>query len=174
MEDLIRQSKEFSPLWYRDIHLSNKNDKVLKPVCPLEKIIECDENVREGYRNKVEFTVGRKFAGIGEEGPICVGFNKGNMAKGIMYVDEPDDIKVCSKESIIVAKIMKTIITKSGIEPYDRVHNKGFWRIILYRESKKTKECVISVIVTDQNDQENPDVSADKLKELHDTITAHF
>ena len=136
-------------MWYRDIHLEYKKTGVLIPVCPLEKIIECDEGYRVGYRNKVEFTIGRKFTKIGERGPICVGFNIGNMSKGILFVEQPDNILTISKESISVAKVMEKIVTESEMEPYDRMNNTGFWRIVLYRESKKTKECMISVIVTD-------------------------
>ena len=88
------------------------------------------------------------------------------MQKGIMLVDEPDQIKVISKESLKVAKTLESIISDSGIDPYDRVNNKGFWRIILYRESKKTKQCVISIIVSDQKSLENPDVSDEKIAEL--------
>lgn len=65
------------------------------------------------------------------------------MSKGIMYVGKPDKIKVISKESVIVAKkfeeIIKAFNQKYGFEPYDRLKNEGFWRILLYRESKKTK-----------------------------------
>ena len=34
------------------------------PVCPLQTILRCDEDYLKGYRNKVEFTIGRKFVGI--------------------------------------------------------------------------------------------------------------
>jgi len=45
-------------------------------------VIECDEEHRKGYRNKVEFTIGkRKYLSEAEE--ICVGFTVGNMSKGI-------------------------------------------------------------------------------------------
>lgn len=57
----------------------------------------------------------------------------------MIYVDYPDNIKAISKESILVAKIMERIAKESGLEPYDRVKNEGFWRIVLYRESKRTK-----------------------------------
>jgi hypothetical protein len=48
----------------------------------------------------VEFTIGRRY----EDNAICVGFNKGNMSKGIIFVDYPDNIKAISGESIHVAK----------------------------------------------------------------------
>ena len=61
------------------------------------------------------------------------------MAQGILYVDSPDNISVCPDRSIGVAKAFEEIIHQSGIDPFDRVTNKGFWRILLYRESKKTR-----------------------------------
>jgi hypothetical protein len=69
--------------------------------------LRCDEDYLKGYRNKVEFTVGRKFIGINKKGPICVGFNAGNMAQGILYVDSPDNINVIPDRSIKVAKIFE-------------------------------------------------------------------
>lgn len=36
--------------------------------------------------------------------PVCVGFNRGNLGKGISFVEKPDNIKVNSAESIMVAK----------------------------------------------------------------------
>ena len=68
----------------------------------------------------MEFTIGRKYAGLKNKGPICIGFNKGNMSKGILYVDDPDKIIVIPQRSINIAKVFEQIIQKSEIEPYDR------------------------------------------------------
>ena len=75
------------------------------------------------------------------------------MAQGILYVDSPDNITVIPDKSIRVAKDFEDIISESAIEPFDRVINKGFWRILLYRESKKTKQCMISIIVSENSDE---------------------
>jgi len=48
--------------------------------CPLEGIIECDPEHRKFYRNKVEFTIGRRKY---QDDAICVGFTMGNLAKGV-------------------------------------------------------------------------------------------
>jgi hypothetical protein len=48
---------------------------------------------------------------------------------------------------------VEKIVTDSGIEPFDRVDNVGFWRILLFRESKKTKQCVLSVVVSDKMEE---------------------
>lgn len=70
-----------------------------------------------------------------------------------MYTGSADKICVISEESRYVAKELEKIVSlfneNHGIEAYDKINNKGFWRLLLYRESKETKECMISVIVTD-------------------------
>ena len=93
-------NKEYPPSWYRDIFHKVKDEGKIVPVCPLEKIIECDQDYIPGYRNKVEFTIGREFGGLPlneNKGPICIGFNQGNMSKGIMFVGKPDKVKVISE-----------------------------------------------------------------------------
>ncbi|CDW77363.1 tiny fragments locus 9c protein [Stylonychia lemnae] len=135
----IKKNNEVKPKWYPETEQNIP--------CPLSEIIECDEDYINEYRNKVEFTVGRRY----EDNEICVGFNKGNMNKGILYVDYPDTIKPISKNSIRAAKQLEKIIKESQIEPYDRKSNQGYWRILLYRESKKTKQVLICVVVSQEN-----------------------
>jgi len=74
--------------------------------CELSHIIECDAEHRDQYRNKVEFTIGRRYA----DDAICVGFNTGNPSKGITFVDYPDGIKTNSLESVIVAKKVQELV----------------------------------------------------------------
>lgn len=62
------------------------------------------------YRNKVEFTIGIRYE---NESEICVGFNKGNLSKGITFVDYPDGIKSISAESVHVAKIVEKLARES-------------------------------------------------------------
>ncbi len=106
------------------------------------------------YRNKVEFTVGRTFKAstdegrLWDEGDICVGFNRGNAFKGISFVERPDAIRVNSDESLAVAKTFEQIVRDSGVGPYDKSSNSGFWRILVVRESKVTKQILVSVVIT--------------------------
>ncbi len=60
--------------------------------CELSHVIECDADYIDGYRNKVEFTIGKRY----EDDKICVGFNKGSMNKGNLFVDYPDNIRAIS------------------------------------------------------------------------------
>ena len=90
-----------------------------------------------GYRNKVEFTIGRKFDSENKndnncQGDICIGFNVGNLSKGVLFVEEPDQIKVNSKESLLVKDKVLKIVKESGLEPYDRMKCTGFWRVLLF------------------------------------------
>lgn len=56
LENDIKQNKEARlPEWYT-------NDlKTLRQPCQLTHIIECDPEFRDSYRNKVEFTIGRRY-----------------------------------------------------------------------------------------------------------------
>ena len=110
---MINQNKEYPALWFRDIseQLNNdqkealeivkqggaKRDPLRVPCCKLEKVINCDESYLPGYRNKVEFTIGREFAGIGKKGPLIVGFSQGNISKGIMFAGK------AAKTSVILS-----------------------------------------------------------------------
>eukprot|EP00347_Sterkiella_histriomuscorum_P007969 403346871 len=169
-QQLIEVLKGFTSQLERDIQKNGEQrpswfsmDKDLP--CELSHVIECDLDYINQYRNKVEFTIGRRF----EDNEICVGFNKGNMSKGIMYVDYPDNIKSISDSSVQVAKIVEKIVKDSGIEPYDRKINQGFWRILLYRESKKTNQALISVVVS-----EDYLVTEEQLTAIEQALIANF
>lgn len=99
------------------------------------------------------------------------------MSKGILFVDSPDNITVIPQRSIKVAKSIEKIIQDSGVEPYNRSINKGFWRILLYRESKKTKQCMISIVASEwknQTSEDAPLVTESQLQELKDKITQEY
>ena len=85
LDDEIRRKAEVAPAWYAA-------DKQM----PLDPEIIHSETI-DAYRNKVEFTVGRRYAppaasASGQlwdpKAPICVGFNRGHLAKGILFVEE--------------------------------------------------------------------------------------
>ena len=55
------------------------------------------------------------------------------------------------------------------VGPYDKRINKGFWRILLYRESKITKEVLISFVVSEENE-----VKDDELEQIQAEIVKTF
>lgn len=138
-QDIKANREEVLPRWY------SPEQQALKRPCELSHIIQCEEGYRDQYRNKVEFTIGRRY----QDNKICVGFNTGNLSKGITFVDYPDGIKTNSVESVQVAKQIENLVIASGLEPYDKRINVGYWRLLLFRESKRTNQVLISVIVSE-------------------------
>ena len=56
-------------------------------------------------------------------------------------MENGDKVKVNSSQSAYVAGIFQEIVRNGPqeLEPFDKASGKGFWRILLYRESKVTK-----------------------------------
>ena len=55
--------------------------------------------------------MGRPYTSPNEPlGEICVGFNRGNLSKGIIFVDKPDKIKVNPPEALMAAKLFEKIV----------------------------------------------------------------
>ena len=172
----IKKKTEVAPAWYEQLGEG-------KPM-PLDpEIIHTD--VLDGYRNKVEFTVGRMHApareGVDElwnpEGPICVGFNRGNLGKGISFVEKPDNIRVISAESIRVAKQFEEILQEcpAELEPFNKATGKGFWRILLYRESKMTRQVTITVVVSKATESNPvPEISEEIKQKIIDTFPENY
>lgn len=73
----------------------------------------------------------------------------GNSSKGINFVDQPGEIKVNSRESLMVAKKFERIIRNAGYQPFNKNSNSGLWRILLYRESVRTKQVLLSFVVSE-------------------------
>jgi tRNA (uracil-5-)-methyltransferase len=111
--------------------------------CPITKFIETDEACRFYYRNKAEFTIG---ASYDFKGMARVGFNKGNMAKGVVFVETAEDCPIVSKVSLELARILEEYIQTSGVEAYNKLDHVGFWRNLVVRQSNSTKEVLINVV----------------------------
>lgn len=165
----MKKGHEEYPSWFRDHPEQLQVD---------DEVIATPDQI-DGYRNKVEFTVGRKYAGnsadaeISEQklGQICIGFNRGNLSKGITFVDEPDEIRVNPKQSVVACKRMEKIVEdfEKEFDPYDRSLNRGFWRVLLYRESVETKQVLISVVVS-----KGYTISEELKTRLKDSLTMPF
>ena len=130
--------------------------------------------VIEGYRNKVEFSVGRIYEpprqGVDElwnaDAPICAGFNRVNLHKGIEFVEKPDNIRVNSAESLLLAKQFERIVVESPeYTPFHKTTGKGFWRILLYRESKVTKQILVCVVVSKPTEKNPVPLISEEIKQ---------
>lgn len=141
--DNAEESKEETP------QEENKNETSEEKLpCDFEGILECDPDFRNGYRNKVEFTISRNY----HDQKICVGFNKCNITSGIQYVDYPTDLPHISENSVKCAEKAQTLLReyeeKYGLKEYNVATHEGAWRTLLYKESKRTGEVLISIAIT--------------------------
>mmetsp|Transcript_11077 Transcript_11077/g.16844 ORF Transcript_11077/g.16844 Transcript_11077/m.16844 type:complete len:108 (-) Transcript_11077:719-1042(-) len=96
-----------------------------------------------------------------------------------MFVGKPDTITVIPSRSVKVAKVVEEVVKnfneEHGVEPYNRDTNEGLWRILLYRESKKTKECMISIVLTDnENGKAGPAATPEVLALIKNAIQEKF
>ena len=113
--------------------------------CPFSGVLTCDEGMREGYRNKVEFSIGHKFG----DPKLTVGFQKGEMKRGIFFVDSPEGMPNTSSQALKCASIAEEIVNSfEGIDAYDTRTHTGVWRLFLYKESKRTKQILISLCIS--------------------------
>lgn len=110
--------------------------------CRLEKVLECDEANRFYYRNKAEFTIGRNL-----KGQIAVGFNRGNFAKGNIYIESADECPIVSHESLLISREFAKHIEESQVPPYDRLKGTGVWKYIIVRQSNVTKSVLVNIVI---------------------------
>lgn len=155
-QNLLKNDSEAIPDWL----------KKEKP-CEIEDFIIADEEERLNYRNKAEFTIGKNF-----EKEINVGFNRGNFNKGISWIEKPDQCPIVSQESLKIAELLRKFIVdnlekNSSLDAYNKFDHSGFWRNLVIRQSKKTKEILITVVVRelDVEKESLPGLKAE-LKEL--------
>ena len=110
----------------------------------------------DGYRNKCEFTVGlgvvgakdgdgdgkgRGGDGDGRDGEAECGFCLGAYREGIVEVGPVSQCrnvsgvaKACAEA---FARFMRDRSGESGLRPWDKRHNRGFWRLLIVREGRK-------------------------------------
>lgn len=125
--------------------IANTEKGALKRLpCDFEGVIECDPEFMQGYRNKVEFTIGRHYT----DKQICVGFMKGSSNQGILFVDYPYEtiegeiedgampnlvpLPHISQQSVRFAwtlqKMLREFEGKYGLKEYSSMTHEGAWR----------------------------------------------
>jgi len=110
-------------------------------VCPCELIVPSPQT--EGYRNKCEFTIG-----LDKEGNDAVGFIVGKNEKNIAYLENvstKSDLPPMPPVGLKVAELMKEFVQQSDHPIYNPNTQTGVWRLVLVRNSKQTKNLMISV-----------------------------
>ncbi|KAJ6715770.1 TRNA (URACIL-5-)-METHYLTRANSFERASE-like protein A [Salix koriyanagi] len=97
--------------------------------CELEGILESP--LRNGYRNKCEFSVGYSL-----QGKPTVGFILGNFREGVTAVEEPLGCPNVSSVACKYATIFQEFLQQSGLPIWNRFKNSGFWRQLTVREGR--------------------------------------
>lgn len=101
--------------------------------------------VEFGYRNKMEFSFGDEY----KEGPLALGLHKKGSFYDILTVD---DCRIVDKD---YNKILSTVLdysSKLGLDYYHKMTQKGYLRHLLIRKGVKTKEILVNIVTTTQED----------------------
>lgn len=124
--------------------------------CQLENIIAADDGVMGGrlyYRNKNEFTVGMSPSACGENHDYhvaqpTIGYALGLVRNGEVCVGEiTDDCVTTGSAARAIAKCLTPVIRRSGLAPYDKCTHSGYWRQIMCRESIRTNQILVVMMV---------------------------
>ncbi|XP_076107745.1 tRNA (uracil-5-)-methyltransferase homolog A-like isoform X1 [Mytilus galloprovincialis] len=85
--------------------------------------------VKEGYRNKCEFTIGKDVNGQEK----TVGFRFGMYKDGTNSVGEPYDLLIIPDTMKKVVKCFQDYIRSRPLTSYDPEHHQGYWRLLTVR-----------------------------------------
>ncbi|KAI3656714.1 hypothetical protein MP638_002279 [Amoeboaphelidium occidentale] len=130
-------------------------DVVLSRDDYLQDIVPCPEEGREGYRNKNEFSIGLETRD--DENEVVVGFMLGMYKEGSVEVAPADKcVHICEVSKRIASWTQEFIQRrlKDGFSIYNRVDKTGFWRLLMVRISKRTKEALIFIQTNSHENQE--------------------
>ena len=101
--------------------------------------------VREGYRNKMEFSFGDLY----KDGPMSLGMHK----RGSFYdVVTVSGCRIIDSDFRAVLECVLGIAEESGIPFYRRMSHLGYFRHLLVRKAAGTGEILISLVTTSQLD----------------------
>lgn len=145
--------------------LNQKFDEMVsilpKPISSLltEKI---EAPLKEGYRNKNEFSIGRNSKGEPE-----VGFTMGLYKDGIVAVESAKDCPNVPQSHLQIASFFCNYIRTSSYPPFDRVTGLGYWRILVIR-SNQQGEHMIGIQLHPQN------LTSDELQTLKEELKGLF
>lgn len=101
-----------------------------------------------GYRNKMEYSFGNEY----KDGPTVLGLHKKNSFHDIVNVS---DCKLIDEDFKLILKTTNEFFQTEGIDFYHRTKHEGYLRNLVIRKGEKTKELLINLVTSSQNDDEN-------------------
>eukprot|EP01114_Cavostelium_apophysatum_P023276 TRINITY_DN8718_c0_g1_i2.p1 TRINITY_DN8718_c0_g1~~TRINITY_DN8718_c0_g1_i2.p1 ORF type:complete len:477 (-),score=77.95 TRINITY_DN8718_c0_g1_i2:305-1735(-) len=117
----------------RKIRESNKS---LGEECPLEFVLPSP--VVEGYRNKVNFTVGSD-----NEGKLCIGHQLGRTQDSIATIGDPTECMNIPEVAKKIRTILQDHMRKSPFDSFNKFTKQGFWRMVTIRTNQKGEAMVL-------------------------------
>ena len=99
--------------------------------------------VREGYRNKMEFSFGDEY----KDGPLALGMHKRGSFHDIVNVTE---CKIVDEDFRRILKAVLEFATDTGLPYYHRMRHTGFFRHLLVRKAVRTGEILIDLVTTSE------------------------
>ena len=99
--------------------------------------------VREGYRNKMEFSFGDEY----KDGPLALGMHKRGSFHDIVNVTE---CKIVDEDFRRIIKAVLEFATDTGLPYYHRMRHTGFFRHLLVRKAVRTGEILIDLVTTSE------------------------
>ncbi len=122
-----------------------------------------DSPIRNGYRNKMEFTWGDSFKG----GPLALGLH----VRGSMYdIETVSECRIVDEDyrKILTASLefFSPMYERGEVDFYHRMTGEGFLRHLLVRKSASTGEILADLVTTSGHDPSFLDGLAEKLLAL--------
>ncbi len=100
--------------------------------------------VREGYRNKMEFTFGDEV----KDGPLALGMHR----RGSFYdIVSLTDCRIADKDFNTLVRHILKYFKEKGSSFYHRLRHEGFLRHLVLRRSAKTGEILINLVTSGQD-----------------------
>ncbi|XP_051153093.1 tRNA (uracil-5-)-methyltransferase homolog A [Leptopilina boulardi] len=128
--------------------------------CELQSILSAD--IKEGYRNKCEFTIGRN-----TDGNKIIGFRLSSYAAGSTAVGPIDDLIHIPKIMKSAVKLLEEFIHSSELDVFNPVDHSGNWRQVTGRTTR-LNHLMLIIGVHPQN------LSSDDLNKLKDELKNFF
>ena len=100
--------------------------------------------ITEGYRNKMEFTVGDEE----KDGPLALGMHKKNSFYDIVTLE---DCRIVDPDFNVLLQAILKYFKEKGETYFHKIRHEGFLRHLVMRRSVKTGDILINLVTTTQS-----------------------
>lgn len=101
--------------------------------------------IREGYRNKMEFTFGDEY----KDGPLALGMHKRGSFYDLITVT---DCRIMDEDYRAIVRATRDFWANEPVKYYHRMRHEGYLRHLLVRKAGKTGEILVALVTSTQVD----------------------